>query len=147
MDNNNLYQFVLGFSAVAGYLGAIAVLVQIPGLPLWLALIIAPFLGYAYGETQAAIVGKFPRIRERGEVTTSGLCKVGCPFLMILLLWGIFFIPAGMQAREKARAAGHRVPELPSWAPLAAMALPVALSGLVAVVGWRLRATRQRRGR
>jgi hypothetical protein len=147
LENNDLYQIILFFSAIAGCLGAGALLLQIPG-PLRLLVFLAPLVGFIYGEIQAQIVCKFPRIRERGEVTTNGLCKVGCPYLIVTILIIILF-PVFEQARAKERARRHLPPRRgrPTWVLPTAMALPVALSSVVAVVGWGLHASERRRGR
>jgi hypothetical protein len=148
VDNNDLYQLVLFVSAVAGCLGALAFLGPLPWLPHWLALLLALVLGYIYGEIQAAYVCQLPRVRERGEVTTSGFCKVGCPYAITSVLI-VILIPVFIEARKKAYAAGRTPlpPIIPVWAPLAVMAFPVVLSGIIAVVGWGLHASERRRGR
>jgi hypothetical protein len=142
VDNNDLYQVVLLVSAVAGCLGALALLGQLSWLPLWLAWVFASCVGYIYGEIQAAIVCKLLRIRQWGEVTTSGLCKVGCPYFIFSLLFAILF-PLFKEARQKAHATGQ-VPQLPAF-PI--WAFPIALSSIVAVVAWGLHVAERRRGR
>lgn len=146
MDNNDLSQIVLLVSAAAGCLGTFALLRQLSWPPLWLAWILAAVVGYVYGEIQTAILFRLPRIRDRGEPTASCLCKVGCPFFIIVLCLAILS-PIFQEAREKARAPGHVPPEFPSWVPLAAVAFPVVLSGIIAVVGWGLHVSERRRGR
>src|SRR5260370_33863794 len=67
------------------------------------------------------------------------------PYFTIAML-ALILVPVLRETRQKARAAHHLPPGPlmtgPAWSPLVAVA-PAALTGIVAVVGWRLRASRR----
>jgi hypothetical protein len=113
VGNNDLYQVVLLVSAVAGWVGAFALAGQLSWLPVWLAGILASFVGYVYGEIQARVFCRLPRIRQWGEVTTSGFCKVGCTYFIFSPLFAIL-APVFQAARQRALATGH-IYRPPSW--------------------------------
>jgi prepilin-type processing-associated H-X9-DG protein len=105
MDINDFYQVVLLFSALAGCFGTFFLLFHVSWFPTLLAWILAIIVGYIYGEFQAQLVCNLPGIRQWGEVTTSGFCKVFGPYFSIAICVAIL-LPVFRQAREKARQTG-----------------------------------------